>query len=366
MKICCFTYTFLPTVGGAEFLLHRLAESLTGRGHHVTVIAPLVRGKNNRIKTGYRLMRYVRPISKRFGVRQTLVYLSWEYARRRFDVLHCHGAYPAAFVGAAFKKYFKPPVVVRPHGADILPGEWIRQDARLERRMKDGLAVADAVISQGRSIQEELIKLGVDAQKIVTIHNGVVRAPARPIHQPASPPYLFSMGSLSLKKGYDVLLHAFAILATQFPNLRLIVAGDGARRFELLAMASNLGLTDRVRWIGEISGDGKSQWLSGAAVYVSSSRREPFSNALLESMAEGLPIVATNVGGNAEMIEDGRSGLLTPPEDPSALAAAIRQVLADDRLRQKLSEGAWIRSEAYDWERMVDQYEQLYQWVLPA
>jgi glycosyltransferase involved in cell wall biosynthesis len=146
MRLGFYTYTFLPTVGGAEILLHALAGSLAGRGHEVTVWAPRVRGRENRIAARYRLRRYGRHSSKRFGVRQTLPRLLVETWGRRPDVLHCHGAYPAGYIGAAFKRLTGTPVVIRPHGADILPGEWIAGDARLAARMQRALFAADAVV----------------------------------------------------------------------------------------------------------------------------------------------------------------------------------------------------------------------------
>lgn len=366
MNLCFYTFTFLPTIGGAEFLLHRLAESLTQRGHRVTVWAPYVSRKRNRLKTSYRLRRYIRPTSKRFGVRQPLVNLMWDQLLCKFDLIHCHGAYPEGYVGAAFKKWCRKPLVIRPHGSDILPGEWIRKEPMLERRMIDSLIAADAIIAQGRGIGDELETLGVPSSKVHIIHNGVVRPPARPPLAATEPPYLFSMGSLSAKKGYDVLLHAFAMLASQFPDLRLYVAGGGSRHLELVDIAGRLSLTDRVRWLGEIQDDRKSVFLSGAAAYVCPSRREPFSNALLEAMAVGLPIVATNVGGNTEMLEGGDSALLVPPEDPHELAAAIAKLLRDPDLRSRLGDGAYRRAEQFEWERMVDAYETLYRETIQA
>lgn len=136
MRLGFYTFSFLPVMGGAELLLHGLAEALVERGHAVTVWAPRVRGAENRVAARYRLRRYARPSSKRFGVRQTLPRLLLETWGRRPDVLHCHGAYPAGYVGAAFKRLTGTPMVIRPHGADILPGEWIAGDARLAARMQ--------------------------------------------------------------------------------------------------------------------------------------------------------------------------------------------------------------------------------------
>src|SRR5512143_128458 len=129
MRILFYTASFLPTVGGAEQMLHYLASSMTARGHQATVLAPVVRNADNAVEAGYKVVRYQRPSSKRFGVRQVLLYLVREKLRGGFDVLHCHGAYPPGYVGASYKRLFDTPFVIRPHGADILPGEHIQANA---------------------------------------------------------------------------------------------------------------------------------------------------------------------------------------------------------------------------------------------
>src|SRR5512139_1128357 len=204
MHIGCYTFTFLPTVGGAEILLHDLAESLAERGHAVTVWAPGVRGSDNRILARYCLRRYGRPSSKRFGARQTLPRLLLETWRHRLDVLHCHGAYPDGYVGAAFKRLTGTPLVIRPHGADILPGEWIERDARLAARMRRALLAADAVVAQGQFLAERLRSLGVPSAALRVIPNGV-RILDAPVRELPVVPSVLAMGSLTPKKGFDTL-----------------------------------------------------------------------------------------------------------------------------------------------------------------
>jgi glycosyltransferase involved in cell wall biosynthesis len=163
MRIGFYTFSFFPIIGGAEVLLHGLAASLTERGHHVTLWAPTVRGKDNRLATRFRLCRYARPSSKRFGIRQTLPRLQVETGGRRPHVLHCHGAYPAGFMGATFKRLTATPLVIRPHGSDILPGEWNDRNPRLRERMRPALLSADAVVAQGNSLAERVRSPGVPA-----------------------------------------------------------------------------------------------------------------------------------------------------------------------------------------------------------
>ncbi len=362
MRIGCYTFTFLPTVGGAELLLHGLAESLVARGHAVTVWAPRVRGRDNRVAAQYCLRRYGRPSSKRFGARQTLPRLLLETWRRRLDVLHCHGAYPDGYVGAAFKRLTGTPLVIRPHGADILPGEWIDRDPRLAARTRRALLAADAVVAQGEFLAERLRSLGVASSRLRVIPNGVRLWDGPACARPAAPGIL-ALGSLTPKKGFDVLLQAFRLVRQRVPEARLTIAGDGPEGARLRELASSLGIADAVHFPGFTSGEAKTALLAEARVFVSSSRREPFANANLEAMAAGLPIVATRVGGNVEMVEDGVSGLLVEPEDPDALAKALLRLMDDSRQAEIMGRAARTRATEYAWDRMVDRYEALYREV---
>ncbi len=359
MRIGFYTFSFLPTVGGAELLLHGLAEALTERGHEVTLWAPRVRGKDNRVGGRYRLCRYGRPSSKRFGVRQTLPRLLLETWGRRPHVLHCHGAYPAGFVGAAFRRWTGTPLVIRPHGSDILPGEWIARDPRLAKRMRRALLLADAVVAQGDSMAERLRSLGVPPGRLRIIYNGV-RLPPWPHPLPEEPSVL-AMGSLTAKKGFDVLLQAFALVGRRIPAARLTIAGEGPEGARLRRLAESLGIAHAVTFAGIVTGEAKTALVSGARAFVSSSRREPFANAILEAMAAGRPVVATRVGGNAEMVEEQVSGLLAEPEDPAGLAEAMVRVLEDRERAAALGRAARRRVETcFAWDRMVDGYEGLY------
>jgi glycosyltransferase involved in cell wall biosynthesis len=365
MRIGFYTFSFLPIVGGAEILLHGLAESLTERGHEVTLWAPTVRGKDNRVAARYRLCRYARPSSKRFGTRQTLPRLLLETWGRRPHVLHCHGAYPAGFVGAAFKRLTGTPLVIRPHGSDILPGEWIDRDPRLAERMRRALLTADVVVAQGDSLAERLRGLGVPAGRLRIIHNGVRLPGAEPDPLPHEPS-LLAMGSLAPKKGFDVLLQAFRLVRQRVPEARLTIAGDGPEGPRLVALASALGIADAIAFPGVVTGEAKPALFACARAFVSSSRREPFANANLEAMAAGRPIVATRVGGNVEMVEDEVSGFLVEPEDPDGMAKAILRLLEDRERTAVMGRAARQRAEAFSWDEMVSRYEALYRELATA
>ena len=366
MNLCLYTATFLPTIGGAELVLHTLASALTAQGHSVTVLAPWVRRVNNRVEAPYRLRRYQRPSSKRFGVRQILLYLLHEYWRQPFDVLYCHGAYPPAYVGATFTRLLNIPMVVRPHGSDILPGEFVRANATLERRLTQGLAAADLIIAQSQFLKREIRSLGVPDANIRLIPNGVHVAEFQPVRSgpPLPYPYILAMGRFSPKKGFDVLLRAFTRVAAEDPSVHLVLAGTGKGLSACTALVGEHHLQDRVHFVGIVEGIVKIQLYQHCLFFVCPSRREPFATVNLEALAAGRPIVATAVGGNLEVVREGENGFLVPPDDPEALATRMLTLLKDPTLRAAMGQVSSVLARGYDWQVIIPAYRAVFEEAL--
>lgn len=370
--VCLYTDTFLPDVGGAEMVLHNLAARLCRQQRRVVVVAPRPRRVDapeeeqvEAQRDRYQVSRFRRPFSKRWGVRLVLPRLIRLHRRHRFDVLHCHAAYPQAYVASTLKRLYGIPYVVRPHGSDILPGERIRSNPRLERRARRGLADADAVIAQGEFLKEVIVDLGVDENQVRVIHNGVDLsefADAPPYSHPR--PYLLALGNLSRRKGMDVLIRAYARLAS--PRADLLIAGTGGELEALRELSNELGVASRVRFVGFVSGVEKVSLYRGAEFFVCPSRREPFANVILEAMASGLPVVATDVGGNRQLVGSGRHGLLCRSEDVEGMAGALGALLdSPDRLSD--SRAAVPEYVArFGWERIAQEYATLYDEVARA
>ena len=171
-------------------------------------------------------------------------------------------------------------------------------------------------------------------------------------------PRLVTAGRLHPVKGFDVLIDALAELRPRVPDLTLDVYGAAQAGHEAYARAlesqvARLGLQDAVRFLGHQPCPW-SQWHEAAA-YVQPSRHEPFGMALVEAMACGLPVIATRVDGPAEIIDDGRTGLLVPPNDPGALAHAIERLLVDhDLARAVAGAGRAHARSTYTVEHLVD------------
>ena len=363
MRICFFTDTFFPLVGGAEMVLHHLASELKHSGHEPVVLAPRIRGGKTGLATDYPVHRYTPPSSKRLLIRQMLLPLAWLHSRYRFGVLHCHAGYPQAYVGATFTRLFRVPMVVRPHGSDIVPGGRIRQHPRLEKRLSKGLKSAAAIIAQGSYLSGLIKELGVPAEKIHIIHNGVAVNAFRNTNPfPHGRPYIVALGNLIHRKGFDILLRAFAGLESR--EIDLLIAGDGPEQDALASLAHDLGINKRVRFLGFVEGQTKADLLGSARLMVCPSRNEPFANAILEGLAAGIPIIASAVGGNTQLIEHNERGLLFQSEDVTGLTAELQSLLADRPLQETMRQNIRQYIQQFDWKYVAQKYLDVYNAVI--
>jgi glycosyltransferase involved in cell wall biosynthesis len=171
------------------------------------------------------------------------------------------------------------------------------------------------------------------------------------------------VGRLQRGKGQEIFLQAAAMLAEIRQDLRFIVVGgailgwEGSYPEDLERLAVDLGIADRIYFAGHQSE--VNHWYDALDIVVHASFGESFGLVLVEAMALGKPLVATDAGGPLEIVEDGTSGLLVPPGDPEALAEAVGRILTDPALASTLSRGAAERSRAFTEERMAEEFAAL-------
>jgi glycosyltransferase involved in cell wall biosynthesis len=212
----------------------------------------------------------------------------------------------------------------------------------------------------------------IRASKVVTIHNGVdvtrfagsTRDAARAaLGIAATELVVGTVGRLNPVKDQATLVHAFERLGLRYPHAVLVIAGDGPLRGDLEHLVDTLQLRDRVRLLGERRDI--PAVLAALDVFVLPSIAEGISNTILEAMASGLPVIATHVGGNPELLEAGTTGMLVPAGQPATLADALAAYIDDGHLREVHGKNGRQRAvERFGLARMSDNYAALYTGLL--
>ena len=349
-------YTDTESLGGADLALSHLLDSLEGEID--AAVVGVSREIVERIATARPTTAFgVVPRPK--GGSDVRSLAAHVRAVRAFapDVLHASLASPwscqYAIAAAAIARV---PVVVAVYQ---LPRPASSGRQRLTKRLTS-LAVDRHVSVGERSSREVEHLLGLGAGSVQTIYNGVpdVRI-ERPMVRPVPGPIVGAVGRLEEQKGFDVLLRSLS----DVPDATLVVVGDGGERQALQTLARDLGIDARVIWAGW-EGDPRA-WLPAFDVWVLPSRFEAFPLALLEALLAESAVVATDVGSVAEVVRNGETGLLVPPDAPAALATALRRLLGEEALRRRLgADGRRLVLERFTADRMARSFRALYDELL--
>jgi glycosyltransferase involved in cell wall biosynthesis len=239
------------------------------------------------------------------------------------------------------------------HAKDLFwDGHQHGNNHKLKKRVR--LASFVVTISEYNRTFVEGLNFTVPRRRLITVYNGLdldrwplLRPDGLPRNgSPGARPLIIAVGRLVPKKGFPVLVEACSILATQMHDFTCVIAGDGPEKEHLRALVRRYGLKDRVLLPGSIPQDRLvTEFLTRASLLVQPSvvaadgDQDGIPTVILEALASGLPVVATAVSGIGEAVSDGETGLLVHPGDPTALAAAMRAVLADPSLAARLATG---------------------------
>ena len=270
-----------------------------------------------------------------------------------FDVIHSHNTL-AHFYAAVAAKWAGVPVVVNTQHGRGCGSSW---KARMQFR------IANLLTDQIIGVSEDATELcrrddPISRRRMQAIWNGI-DLKRFAFTGPQQNPIGISVARLSPEKDIETLLRATSLVIKSHPDFRLKLIGDGPERERLHSLREQLALGSHVEFLGERHD--VPSLLSSAGFFVSSSRSEGISLTLLEAMAVGLPIVATDVGGNPEIILDGQTGRLVPSKSPETLAAAMCDMLADPTLWNLYGTlGRQRVEDQFNITYMVARYEQLY------
>ncbi|MGD9696727.1 MAG: glycosyltransferase family 4 protein [Thermoleophilia bacterium] len=376
----------------AGIFVHEQVRALVRRGHDVRVVSPkgwappgLPRWRAHRSVPGVGGHQGVPVLYPRMvslpgarlghrngeamlaGIRRPLrrVHDAWP-----FDVIHAHMVVPDGWAAARMGDELGVPVVATAHRADVLdiPARGPRSAARVAAAIGriDRVCAVSAAI--GRAVED----LAAPRRPVVVVPNGADTAVCAP-HPTAEARARLGLpgdvgrvvtyvGKLEPRKGVDTLVEAMGLLTRRPAGAPLLLAaGAGHQRPALEARARELGLSERIRFVGKVPHDEVGWFMAAGDLFVLPSLSEGLPTVVCEAMNCALPVVATAVDGTPEIVRDGETGLLIPPSDAPALASALARVLDDDDLRGRMSaEALRVGRAEYTWDANAATMERIY------
>jgi phosphatidyl-myo-inositol alpha-mannosyltransferase len=352
--------------GGVQVHVRDLAAHLRKLGHDVRILAP---GRQTGRRDDAWIVGRAIPVRGNGSVArisfgpQVASAVARALKEAQPDVIHVHEPLvPSVSMHAVLNA--NAPVVATFHsnvGRERMSSLWFQLAAPMMRPVWNRLARRVAVSEAAR--HSVTSRMGGD--DLVIVPNGVDVERFAGASAAKLPPgrHLLFVGRLEERKGFPVAVAAFAQLASQYPDLKLMVVGDGSERDAVDELEP--AVRSRVEMLGRVDDDRLAQYLRGATVYLGPALGgESFGIVLAEAMAAGLPIVASDIPGYRDVARDGVEALLVPPGDPAALVAAVRKVLDDSALAKALGEAGAKRAHDYAWDSVTDRIVSVYRSVL--
>ena len=376
MRILIVNYEYPPLGGGGGVVTAWLAEELAKRHEVVVLTSRAFDLPKREVLDGVEILR-----SQTFCRRQMAVanlpslasfILSgrWKGRRlmqsRRFDVINTHFALPTGPIGAAMARLYNTPNVLSVHGGDLYdPSKWTSPHRhRVLRNIVRRVAhAADSVVGQSRNTIENLLRFYDSALEPKLIPLGIPR-PAKPIAGraglglPGDSIVMIAVGRLVPRKGSDQLVRMVSLLRN--PRLRLVLLGDGPEYAPLKRQAHELGVANQVILPGFVTNQQKIDFLAASDIYVSTSQHEGFGLVVLEAMAQGLPVVCYNHGGQTDFLKTGVSGAVVPLNDLDQFMRELNELVINAEKREMISQQNKVDVEHLFIENCASRYEALF------
>lgn len=375
MRILFFNYEYPPLGGGAgnatayilrEFSrMENLEVDLVTSSHdndfHLERIGENVKihklpigknGKNLHYQSQKELLVYAR---------KAYVYAKKLTRENKYDLSHSFFSIPCGFLSLLLKRRYKLPYIVSLRGADV-PGYSERFTliyGLLTPLIRLIWKKADAVISNSRGLRELALQTNAK-QEIDIIYNGIDTAEFFPGEAGKQAPVILCVSRLTPRKGINYLIEAMPKISKKIPEVKLKIAGEGDAKNDLENQARNLKL-DNVEFVGRVAHKDLAKIYREASVFVLPSLNEGMSNTMLEALASGLPLVATDTGGTRELVENGRNGFIVKMKDASDLAEKIITILADSESQKQMAEVSRKKAEGLSWKNVAEKYKKLYE-----
>lgn len=367
MRICLFTPTFYPKIGGAERNADLLARELTRRGHFVGILAQWTDGPPPK-NLPYPLRSYRRPPKQHLWP-ATLAWPLWRaYRAWRFDVVLAFWGYPNANAALALRPWLGTPIVASPRGEDLhpdshllhkplVPGHIRRAYQRVDRIIAISGWMGDRAraVTDGQLPPMDVVYNGIDLDATDALRD---RSRAEPPAEPLmEEPFMLHLARVAPIKRQTLAVRAVAQAREAFErhDMRYAIVGEGRSLPEVRRLIDELGVGHIITTLGSRTGLEKAWLYDHAACFVTASRQEAFGVVVIEAMAAGLPIVASDAGAHRELIADQHWGLLFRRDDAQHMADQLTAMLEADR--DMMSATALGLRNRYELPKMVDGYE---------
>jgi phosphatidylinositol alpha-mannosyltransferase len=374
MRIALVTEFYFPHLGGVTEHVHNLAKRLISLGHHAIIITSLMASGGDGADAD--MPGADGPAVRRVGTSR-VIYSAGSFARittglglrrqirlhleqEQIDIVHVHG-------GLAPVLGLTAPSAAAERGLPVVATfhSWFRRSAlcRIFRRpLQRRLDQHAAAIAVSQPVVDAHARY-FDADWNI-IPNGIDTEFFRPSPPPASDrrgSELLFLGRLDPRNGLDTILTAMPMVLARYPDTRLMVAGDGPLRPLYERMASPLG--EHVSFLGRVNGDRPSHF-SRADLYVCPTTKASFGVTLLEAMACGTPIAASDITGFRELVNGGEEAVLVPPGQPAEWAETVVELLGDQERRRRMGQAGLAKAAGYSWPLVTERILQVYRQVL--
>ncbi len=378
MRILFFNYEYPPLGGGAaNATAYLLREYKKNPELKVDLITSSIDDNFHKEKIGENIVIYKIPIGKNknnlhFQSQKDLIVYTWKaywlakkmVKKNNYTLSHSFFGIPCGFVSYLLKKQFKLPYIISLRGSDV-PGYSDRFPLiykLLTPLIKLIWENAQIVVSNSIKLKELALHSN-PKQKIEIIYNGIDTNKFYPTEKNNSKKeFIVTPGASRItdRKGLQYLIKAIAELVSQYPQIKLKIMGEGNARKYLEEQVAQLNIATQVKFLGRIPRDKTAKYYQEASVFVLPSLNEGMSNAMLEALASGLPIIATDTGGTQELIEDKKNGYIIKMKNSQDIVQKIERLINSSKLREKM--GQISRQKALDmsWSKIARQYVALY------
>jgi len=368
IRLLCAVDSRFPGLGGAESQALKLAIALRDRGVFVEFVTPRVLKSQSLSETfhGFTVNRVDYPHFRWVGSLVLMAYFAHYLLnnKHRFDAVHVHITHLLAASAGFSRRWLGLPVTTKISGFYEFEGGVLDQRKRyrpLNVLLRTGLKKVDYVQTISKQTREKLLEAGFRDEQIRFIPNGIDTS-IDPVKMAKSDCLTIGYcGRLREVKGVHVLLDAFAKARKSRPaaNLQLVIAGSGETADALAAQADSLGVSQHIEWLGLI--EDTRQFFRSLDMYVQPSFAEGLPNSVMEAMVEQQPVIASDIGGNNDLVEHEYSGLLFPAGDADTLAQQIERMVDEPELRQTVSEnGRELMVQRFGFDQVVDLLMELY------